>query len=143
MLEADRQFLLAGANAIILLEGNLPASDTVASDAWRDTVTPIANLTRFHRAVPILVGPVDFALLPTSILPCYSSEAPTGGLDSRLHALALGANNLAWRLADSTAALVTTDGEIPAETDIGVLRAACQRVREEIDQPAGGTPTRG
>jgi uroporphyrinogen-III decarboxylase len=142
VLEAARQFLLAGANVIILLEGNLPPSDAVASNVWRDTVTPIANLTRFHRAVPIMVGPVDSQRLPLSMLPCFSTEAP-GDLDLRLHALALGANNLAWRVADSAAAIVTTDGEIPVETDIGALRAACQRVRGEIDQAAGGTPTGG
>ncbi len=142
VLETARHFLLAGANVIILLEGNLPASDSVASDAWCDTVTPIANLTRFYKAVPIMAGPVDFGRLPTSMLPCFSTEAP-GGLDSRLHALALGASNLAWRLTNTAAAVVTTDGEIPVETDIGALRAACQKVREEIDQAAGGTPTLG
>ena len=66
VLEVARQFLLAGANVIILLEGNLPTSDTVASDTWSDVVTPIANLTRFHKAVPIMVGPVDVGRCPYS-----------------------------------------------------------------------------
>jgi hypothetical protein len=141
VLEVARQFLLAGANVIILLEGNLPASDAVASDTWRDTVTPIANLTRFHKAVPIMAGPVDFGRLPTSILPCLAAEAPAGGLNSRPHALALGANSTAWRLTDFAAAVVTTDGDLPMETDIGALRADCQRMRGDIDQAAGGTAT--
>jgi uroporphyrinogen-III decarboxylase len=143
VLESARQFLLAGANVIILLEGNLPASDALASDTWREMVTPIANLTRFHKAVPIMAGPVDLGRLPPSMLPCVSAEAPAGGLDSRPHALALGANSAVWRLTDPAAAVVTTDGELPMETDIGALRAACQRVRGEIDHAAGGTPTLG
>ena len=144
VLEVARQFLLAGANVIILLEGNLPTSDTVASDTWSDVVTPIANLTRFHKAIPIMVGPVDVGRLPISILPCFPAEGPAGSRESRTHALALGANSLDWRLTDpGAAAVLTTDGEFPVETDIGALRTACHTVRGAIEQAAGRAATRG
>jgi uroporphyrinogen-III decarboxylase len=143
VLEAARQFLLAGANVIVLLEANLPSPDTAASESWSDMVTPIANLTRFHKAVPILVGAVRIGGSPNLILPCFAAAEPPRDHGARAYALALAANSLEWRLTDSTAAVLTTDGEVPVDTDIGALRAACHAIQGAIEQSAGGPATGG
>ena len=56
VLESARQFLLAGANIIMVIEHALPEHQTSSFDSWKSVMTPIANLTRFHRALPMALA---------------------------------------------------------------------------------------
>ena len=102
-------------------------------------VTPIANLTRFHRALPMVLATwtsEDLGALPATIVPCLplqGSIVETG----RRFGVALPTDNLDWRLPSSPCSVLTTDGEVPFETDIPALRSACEGVRMQIDALSG------
>jgi hypothetical protein len=117
----------------------LPEPRTSSFDSWKSVVTPIANLTRFHRALPMVLATwtsEDLGALPATIVPCLplrGSIVETG----RRFGVALPTDNLDWRLPSSPCSVLTTDGEVPLETDIPALRSACEGVRMQIDKLSG------
>jgi len=137
VLEVARLILLAGANVVFLLERDRPAADAGRSGTWASVVTPIANLAKFHKALTIMLAPPDAAPLPPAIVPCFPSGTTIGGGGNRLRAQAFGTDGLGWHFPDSAACVFTTDGELPADTDIGALRAVCQAVRSELGRTKG------
>lgn len=134
VLEVARLFLLAGANVVILLERDRPAAEIAISETWASVVTPISNLARFHKALPIMLTTPDATPLPPAIVPCYPAAAIPKDGGRRPWALALGVDQLDWRLPKAEAAVLTTDGELPVDTDISALRVACQAVEAELDR---------
>jgi Uroporphyrinogen decarboxylase (URO-D) len=139
VLEAVRQFLLAGANMITIVEQGRPERRASGFDSWKGVMMPIANLTRFHRALPMVLAtwtPEDLQALPATIVPCLSLQGPIVEA-ARRFGIALPTDNLDWCLPRSPCSVVTTDGEVPFETDIPALRAACEVVRKQIDALSG------
>jgi Uroporphyrinogen decarboxylase (URO-D) len=139
VLESARQFLLAGANIIMVIEHALPEHQTSSFDGWKSVMTPIANLTRFHRALPMVLATwtsEDLGALPAAIVPCLPLQGSIVEAGRRF-GVALPTDNLDWRLPSSPCSVLTTDGEVPFETDIPALRAACEGVRMQIDALSG------
>lgn len=134
VLEAARQFLLAGANVIMLLEEVLPERQTSSFDVWRSVINPIANLTRFHRALPIVLASwtsEHLGALPATIVPCLRLGGSTVEA-GRSFGVALPTGGLDWQVPRLPCSVLTTDGELPFKTDIPALRDACEGVRMQI-----------
>jgi hypothetical protein len=91
-----RTFLAAGANLLLLVEEQpLPAG---SGPSWRAGATTVANVARFHRALPVVAG----------------------------RRLALAADPSAWRPAAGDAPVVTTLG--PAGGGFAAVREAVGRL---------------
>lgn len=141
VLEVARQFLLAGANMITIVERALPERQSSDFDVWKGAVTPMVNLTRFHKALPMVLAnwrPEHLGALPATIVPCLSLTSPIVEAAGTF-GIALPTDNLDWHLPSLPYSLITTDGEVPFETDIPALRTACEVVRKQIEMLSGST----
>lgn len=133
-------FLEAGASVIVLLERIAELDrDPRKMIVWADAMAPIINLAKFHR-VPIVLlflSPTDF-VVPFEFSDviarciCVGNDRPfCGGLSIR-HATAIGV------LGEPSATLlqrclVTTDGEVPLDTNIARLSEWTKAWRAAID----------
>jgi hypothetical protein len=115
-----RTFLEAGANLLLLVEEQpLPAG---SGPSWRAGATTVANVARFHRALPVVVlagGAEDAAAGPPGAVVCVPD--PVAG-----RRLALAADPSAWRPAAGDAPVVTTLG--PAGGGFAAVREAVGRL---------------
>jgi hypothetical protein len=135
VLEAARQFLLAGANIVTILEQALPERQSSGFDSWKGVVTPITNLARFHRALPLVLASwtsENLQGLPASIVPCLPPQGPTVEA-ARRFGIALPAEHVGWHVPHSPCSVLTTDRDVPFETDIPALREACEGIWAQID----------
>lgn len=134
VLEGARQFLLAGAHLVMFLEEQMPQPSL--SDAWRAAVLPVGNMARFHKAL-IAVLPLQIEnvpgfleLLPKGCLACLPSACAAPEMRQHTIGMAFPPHPLSWSKPETmTVSLLTTCGEVPPLTDIGELRAACERMR--------------
>lgn len=101
-----RAFLEAGANLLLLVEEQpLPAGSGVT---WWAAATTVANVARFHQAVPVAVlagGAADAAAGPRGAVVCVPDPAAGQGL-------ALAADPAAWTASAEGAPVVTTLGPV-------------------------------
>jgi len=135
LLELNRQFLLAGANLIVLLEDYLP--QPVLSGSWYSVVTPVVNVARFHKALTAVLPlqaatesiPPFIEHLPKGSVLCLPGRCITPEIARRPIGIALPNDPISWDLLEGSFPLLTTSGEVPPTTDIGAFRAACERLR--------------
>jgi uroporphyrinogen-III decarboxylase len=92
VFEFARQFLAAGANLIVLLENDISHLDTDGVETWRAAVAPIANLSRFHKAVPVMLFNSQVAAadkIPSSFILCQPPSIRSAQVGARAKGLAL------------------------------------------------------
>lgn len=121
-LPLARAFLEAGANLLLLVEERpLPAG---SGAAWRAAATTVANVARFHQAVPVVVlagGAADAAAGPRGAVVCVPDPAAGQGL-------ALAADPAAWTVPAEGAPVVTTLG--PVAGGFAAVKEAVGRLTE-------------
>jgi hypothetical protein len=121
-LPLARAFLEAGANLLLLVEERpLPAG---SGAAWRAAATTVANVARFHQAVPVVVlagGAADAAAGPRGAVVCVPDPAAGQGL-------ALAAEPAAWTVPAEGAPVVTTLG--PVAGGFAAVKEAVGRLTE-------------
>jgi len=121
-LPLARAFLEAGANLLLLVEERpLPAG---SGAAWQAAATTVANVARFHQAVPVVVlagGAADAAAGPRGAMVCVPD--PAGG-----QGLALAADPAAWTAPAEGAPVVTTLG--PVAGRFAAVKEAVGRLTE-------------
>jgi hypothetical protein len=122
LIPLARAFLEAGANLLLLVEPRpLPAG----SDAgWRAAATTVANVARFHQALPVVVlaaGAADATAGPRGAVVCVPD--PTAG-----QGLALAVDPATWPAAAEGTPLVTT---------LGPVAGGFAAVREAVGRLAG------
>jgi hypothetical protein len=121
-LPLARAFLEAGANQLLLVEERpLPAGSRAA---WQAVATTVANVARFHQAVPVVVlagGAADAAAGPRGAVVCVPDPAAGQGL-------ALAADPAAWRAPAEGAPVVTTLG--PVAGGFAAVKEAVGRLTE-------------
>lgn len=134
LVELARQFLLAGAHCLVLLEDTLPESQGTLSEAWYATITPIVNTAKFHKALAVLLPmPHEhrqefLSRLPRGMVGCVPSDGAGTTSIPASAGLMLPTDPTTWQPLEAATAVMTTVGEIPPLTDIGTLRDACVRV---------------
>ena len=124
-LAVTKRFLEAGANLIVLVEAAAPPEASWA--AWRSAVTPLANVTRFHQAAPVMVLPEDCPAVPPSVGLCAPEGVALSGPANRLRGVALPAEPKEWTDPLPEAALVLTAGAVPGHCGFAETLAACRR----------------
>ena len=121
-LPLARAFLEAGANLLLLVEEQpLPAG---SGATWRAAANTVANVARFHQAVPVVVlagGAADAAAGPRGAVVCVPDPAAGQGL-------ALAADPAAWRAPAEGAPVVTTLG--PVAGGFAAVKEAVGRLTE-------------
>jgi hypothetical protein len=120
LLPLARALVAAGADLLLLVEERpLPHG---SATAWRAAATTLANVARFHQAVPVVVlagGAEDAAAAPRGTLVCVPDPAAGQGL-------ALPPDPGAWKAPAEGTPLVTTAG--PAGGGVAALREALGRL---------------
>jgi len=105
-LPLARAFLQAGTNLLLLVEERpLPAG---SGAAWQVAANTVANVARFHQALPVVVlagGAADAAAGPRGAVVCVPDPAAGQGL-------ALAADPAAWTAPAEGAPVVTTLGPV-------------------------------
>lgn len=117
----------AGIDVIFILEDHLPTTK------WSSVLAPIIKVIRFYQALPVMLFPeltsAKGLVLPTdavSALP--KASAITLPLPAQLLPLSVEQ----WSLPETPGmALLTSAGEVPFNYDIPLLRASCQRLRQD------------
>jgi hypothetical protein len=120
LLPLARAFLEAGADLLLLVEAGPPPEGSAA--AWRAAATTLANVARFHQALPVVVlagGLQDEAAAPPGAVVCVPDPAAGQGL-------ALPPDPAAWKAPAGGAPLVTTAG--PAGGGFATVREAIGRL---------------
>jgi hypothetical protein len=121
-LPLARAFLEAGANLLLLVEEQpLPAG---SGATWRAAATTVANVARFHQALPVVVlagGAADATAGPRGAVVCVPD--PTAG-----QGLALAVDPATWPAAAEGTPLVTT---------LGPVAGGFAAVREAVGRLAG------
>jgi hypothetical protein len=118
-LPLARAFLEAGANLLLLVEeGPLPAG---SGAAWQAAATTVANVARFHQAVPVVVLAGGAAAGPRGAVVCVPDPAAGQGL-------ALAADPAAWTAPAEGAPVVTTLG--PVVGGFAAVKEAVGRLTE-------------
>lgn len=116
------RFARHGASAILVCERRLPAD----GEPWRDALTTIANIARFHRLPALLAfDGEDEAEGPAALVACPSrhERAP-----AKPHGFRASADPARWaELPGNTgsARIVVTARDIAADSDIETLADAC------------------
>jgi hypothetical protein len=137
VLLVARALLEAGVNLLLLVENVLPVQ-SAATAPWAAALSPIINVARFHRALPVVVlppyrQPSDLedciATLPAGTMLCVTTDAlalrrPTGPI-----AVALPPDPAQWAIPAFASSLVTTSAEISPQSNIPALRQACEAMR--------------
>ena len=120
LLPLARAFLEAGANLLLLVEEQpLPAG---LGPSWRAVATTVANVARFHQALPVVVlagGAEDAAAGPPGAVVCVPDPVAGQGL-------ALAADPAGWRPVAGDMPVVTTLG--PAGGGFAAVREALGRL---------------
>jgi hypothetical protein len=120
LLPLVRAFLEAGANLLLLVEEQpLPAG---LGPSWRAVATTVANVARFHQALPVVVlagGAEDAAAGPPGAVVCVPDPVAGQGL-------ALAADPAGWRPVAGDMPVVTTLG--PAGGGFAAVREALGRL---------------
>jgi hypothetical protein len=120
LLPLARAFLEAGANLLLLVEEQpLPAG---SGPSWRAAATTVANVARFHQALPVVVlsgGAEDAAAGPPGAVVCVPDPVAGQGL-------ALAADPAGWRPRAGDMPVVTTLG--PAGGGFAAVREAVGRL---------------
>jgi len=136
-------FLEAGASAILIREDVLPTMSEEGFNDWCSRLRPIVNITRFYRALPILMlgcatgvtanrDQILRAEWDCVLCPIVNHKAPTllFELDPSVRGLALAPDMLspsptadfeAWvaeMVSNGRPAVITTAGDLPAAVDI-------------------------
>jgi uroporphyrinogen-III decarboxylase len=144
VFEFARQFLAAGANLIVLLENDISHLDSDGVETWRAAVAPIANLSRFHKAVPVMLCNSQVAAtdkIPSSFILCQPPSIHSAQVEARAKGLALSPRPADWQLPSQPFSILTTAGEICPETDLGLLRTACANIRSQAARDhSSGSP---
>jgi hypothetical protein len=118
-LPLARAFLEAGANLLLLVEERpLPAGSRAA---WQAVATTVANVARFHQAVPVVVLAGGAAAGPRGAVVCVPDPAAGQGL-------ALAADPAAWTAPAEGAPVVTTLG--PVAGGFAAVKEAVGRLTE-------------
>jgi len=118
-LPLARAFLEAGANLLLLVEERpLPAG---SGAAWQAAATTVANVVRFHQAVPVVVLAGGAAAGPRGAVVCVPDPAAGQGL-------ALAADPAAWTAPAEGAPVVTTLG--PVAGGFAAVKEAVGRLTE-------------
>jgi hypothetical protein len=121
-LPLARAFLEAGANLLLLVEERpLPAG---SGATWQAAATTVANVARFHQAVPVVVlagGAADAAAGPRGAVVCVPDPVAGQGL-------ALAADPAAWTAPAEGAPVVTTLG--PVAGGFAAVKEAVGRLTE-------------
>lgn len=118
-LPLARAFLEAGANLLLLVEERpLPAG---SGAAWQAAATTVANVARFHQAVPVVVLAGGAAAGPRGAVVCVPDPAAGQGL-------ALAADPAAWTAPAEGAPVVTTLG--PVAGGFAAVKEAVGRLTE-------------
>lgn len=135
-LAVTKRFLAAGTHLVVLVEAGVPP--VAVQEAWRDALTPLANVTRFHQAAPVMVlesaGPDGCARVPPSVGICVPEGRGTDhrtvpGPANRLRGLALAREPKEWPDPRPEAALVLTAGVVPGHCGFAETLSACSRLR--------------
>jgi uroporphyrinogen-III decarboxylase len=141
VFEFARQFLAAGANLIVLLESDISHLDSDGVETWRAAVAPIANLSRFHKAVPVMLFNSQVAAadkIPSSFILCLPPSIHSVHVGARAKGLALSPRPADWQFPSEPFSILTTAAEICAETDLGLLRTACANIRSQAARDHSG-----
>ena len=125
-LAVTKRFLEAGANLVVLVETAAPAEAT--REAWRSAVTPLANVTRFHQAAPVMVLAEDWSAAPPSVGVCAPEGIAVPGAANRLRGVALPPEPKEWPDPLPAAPLVLTAGVVPGHCGFAEVLAACRRL---------------
>jgi hypothetical protein len=139
-VDLARQFCQAGDRLVFLIEDFLPEPGGSAFAAWQSAVTPIANVIRFHQALPVLL-PLQLrqeqARLildqpPGGILLCVTPDTTLVNPMARPVGLAVPHTVLGSPVQSVAHVLLTTAGEVPIEVEIADFRAVCQSARATL-----------
>ena len=131
--ETCRIFGESGVHMILIKEKGFPQT---YGQQWQAALIPVINVARFYDALPVLIptGMTDEQLqqlldvAPENILMCTEQAS----VDNKSAGQILIGRPDEWTLPAKPVSLVTTADEISPDTDIPELRAACQRIREEL-----------
>jgi uroporphyrinogen-III decarboxylase len=144
VFEFARQFLAAGANLIVLLENDISHLDSDGVETWRAAVAPIANLSRFHKAVPVMLFNSRVAAadkIPNSFILCQPPSIHSAQVGARAKGLALSPMPADWQFPSEAFSILTTAADICPETDLGLLRTACANIRSQVARDhSSGSP---
>lgn len=136
-----REFLKAGANILLLREEDvLPVPERAAFAEWKSALLPLANVARFHQALPLLMPKVFspdcdvnafLGQLPPTVSVCLPEEYwPTAGMHERVAGVAVTGDGNWYRSSYLGKFLVTAD-EISPDLNIGRVRNACSKLRND------------
>lgn len=129
-----REFLKAGASVLLLQEDDaLPAPDCTAFAEWKSAIVPLANVARFHQAMPILVPAAPgnakrvLDLLPRTLSVCLPPSLWQE--HERVAGIAVSADG-DWSEVSPAGWFLVTAGEVAPDWNIGLLRQACAKLRQ-------------
>ncbi|HJL51247.1 MAG TPA: uroporphyrinogen decarboxylase family protein [Arenicellales bacterium] len=132
--ESARIFAEAGAHVIFIVESETTVQ---GNRAWQLAINPVINVARFYSAIPVLVPngheqthvEAFYREVPTGLLVCNQRGVP----DGEPGGVILPLQPREWAVEPTRGfSLITTPGEVPLDSDIPDLRAACQRFRNEF-----------
>jgi hypothetical protein len=137
--EVALAFARAGATALFVVEDRPPPGPPHVHTVWRDALTSIAKVVRFHQAVPALVlaaAPTAHPFAGRMGAPVMCSPAPMteGTLGS-----ALPADPRDWELSGPAPGLITTIGEVDPSADVAEVGRRCAELRSALNRPQGAT----
>jgi uroporphyrinogen-III decarboxylase len=142
-LQAARAVCEAGADLILLIEPELPATAHPSRPDWSAMLETICNVIRFHEALPVLLMPQGGSHWPETValgaLPCLSAAELAGpSLPDSPYGLALPVPTtlppeviVPWK--NQNCALITTAGDLPYELEAKMLRSVVADVRQIRD----------
>jgi acetophenone carboxylase len=126
-----RLYAEAGAHVLQWHETALPADSDI--DAWKGALGTAGNVARFHRIPPVLVVDVEGVApaWPAQAVACPTPAQHAGALP-RAHGRAWAVDLAKWSLLpgdDASERLVTTCGELAADTPIAALKSQVEKAR--------------
>lgn len=136
-----REFLKAGANILLLREEDaLPVPQSAAFAEWMSALLPLANVARFHQALPLLLPKVFspdcdvnafLGQLPPVVSVCLPDrDWASAGMHERVAGVAVTCDGNWYRSSYVGKILLTAD-EISSDLNIGLLRNTCSKLRND------------